>query len=49
MGLFDYFRKSKEDVMCPECEKQQRHVKLVKTEGREMECPECHYRHLMRR
>lgn len=49
MGLFDYFSKKDKDVMCPECEKHKRHVKLVETDGKAMECPECHYAHLARR
>lgn len=49
MGLFDYFKKAEKDVMCPECEKHQKHVKLVKADGKMLECPECHYSHLARR
>lgn len=49
MGLLDYFRKREKDVMCPECEKHKRHVKLVESDGKAMECPECHYQHLARR
>ena len=48
MGILDSFRKRK-DIMCPECEKAQKHVKLVETEGKTVECPECHYIHLARR
>ncbi|MGQ9587410.1 MAG: hypothetical protein ACUVT7_03395 [Thermoplasmata archaeon] len=48
MGLLDNLRKAKKDVMCPECEKHQKHVKLVENEGRVLECPECHYTHLVR-
>jgi len=36
------FRKKEKDELCPECEKQQKHVKLVKSEG-QMICPECRY------
>lgn len=49
MGIFDYFRKRETDKMCPECEKHQKHVKMVETEGKQMECPECHYLHVARR
>lgn len=49
MGIMDYFRKTQKDVMCPECEKHKRHVKLVESEGKTLECPECHYAHLARR
>lgn len=49
MGIMDYFRKTEKDVMCPECEKHKRHVKLVESEGKTLECPECHYAHLARR
>lgn len=48
MGLLDNLRKKK-DVMCPECEKEQRHVRLVETNGKSMECPECHYMEKIRR
>ncbi len=47
----DYFdEKGKEDnIHCPECEKQRKHVRLVETEGETLECPECHYIHEIRR
>lgn len=47
MGLFDNLRRK--DIMCPECEKHQKHVKLVEVDGKTMECPECHYIRLARR
>lgn len=37
------------DEMCPQCAKQQEHVKMVETKGKVMECPKCHYFHLTRR
>jgi len=49
MGILDYFRRRQKDIVCPECEKHQKHVKLVETEGKQMECPECHYLHVARR
>jgi len=49
MGILDYFRKREKDVLCPECEKHQKHVRLVETEGKQMECPECHYLHVIHR
>lgn len=49
MGLMDYFRKTEKDMMCPECEKHKKHVKLVEVDGKTVECPECHYTHLARR
>jgi len=48
MGM-DYFRKRDKDIMCPECKKQQKHVKLVAADGKTRECPECHYLHMARR
>jgi rubredoxin len=45
MGILDYLKKREHDVMCPECEKHQKHVKLVEANGKTMECPECHYLH----
>jgi len=39
----------KKDIMCPECEKHKKHVKLVEVEGKTLECPECHYMHMVRR
>lgn len=48
MGIKDLFRKKK-DVNCPECEKHQKHVQLVAVDGKTMECPECHYMHLIKR
>jgi len=49
MTALDNFRKSEKDVMCPECEKHKRHVRMVETKGKGLECPECHYLHLTRR
>ena len=49
MGILDYFKKRETDIHCPECERLQKHVHLVENEGRQMECPECHYLHLVRR
>jgi len=49
MGILDYMRRRGKDVMCPECEKHQKHVKLVETQGKDMECPECHYLHAVKR
>ncbi len=43
MAALDNFRKTKKDINCPECEKQRKHVKMVETEGKGIECPECHY------
>ncbi len=34
--------KHKEDVWCPECERLNKRVRLVRDE-----CPECHYKHLI--
>jgi hypothetical protein len=47
----DYFEEEGKafEIHCPECAKAQRHVHLVETEGEEMECPECHYLHDVRR
>lgn len=42
MGILDYFKKRTKDKMCPECEKTQKHVKMIESEGR-LECPECHF------
>ena len=41
----DYFEEKEMslDIHCPECAKAQRHIRLVQTEGENMECPECHY------
>ncbi len=36
-------------IHCPECARAQKHVILVKTEGENLECPECHYLRLARR
>jgi hypothetical protein len=47
-GFLEFFKRKK-DVMCPECEKVQKHVKLVEVDGKTMECPECHYTHLIHR
>lgn len=49
MGSKEHLNRTGKDVMCPECEKHQRHVKLVQSEGRTLECPECHYIPLSRR
>lgn len=49
MGTMDYSEKVGKDKMCPECEKHRKHVKLVETDGKTYECPECHYIHLARR
>jgi len=49
MGIMDYFKKAEKDIMCPECEKHKRHVKLVEGDGKVIECPECHYIHMARR
>lgn len=48
MGFLEFFKKKK-DVNCPECEKHQKHVHLVEVDGKTMECPECHYIHLIKR
>ena len=47
----DYFeeRDREQGIHCPECAKERKHVLLVKTEGEELECPECHYLHITRR
>ena len=47
----DYFEEKENEAAphCPECAKAQKHVRLVKTEGEEMECPECHYLQRTRR
>ncbi len=45
MPTIDDLRKGRIDKECPECAKQQRHVKLVRSKGRDLECPECHYMH----
>ena len=34
--------KKQKDVNCPECEKQQKHVKMVRSGGKTI-CPECRY------
>jgi|GEM_PF-1973102 len=44
----DYFE-ARDAIRCPECAKAQKHVLLVETEGEELECPECHYLHEVRR
>lgn len=48
MGVLNHEHEEK-DVMCPECAKEQEHVKMVETNGEMMECPKCHYLHLMRK
>jgi hypothetical protein len=48
MGFLEFFKKKK-DVNCPECEKHQKHVHLVEVDGKTMECPECHYVHMVKR
>ncbi len=37
------------DEMCPKCAMEQEHVKMKKTQGELLECPKCHYLHVMRR
>ena len=51
VDALDYFEEKEKslDIRCPECAKAQRHVRLVKTEGENLECPECHYMHETRR
>jgi ssDNA-binding Zn-finger/Zn-ribbon topoisomerase 1 len=49
MATLDYLDKREKDVNCPECEKHKKHVKLVEVEGRVLECPSCHYTHLVKR
>ena len=49
MGTLDHREHVEKDVNCPECEKHRKHVKLVETQGKVLECPECHYIHLARR
>lgn len=49
MADADYFKKTETDLKCPECEKHRKHVKLVETDGKTYECPECHYVHFVRR
>jgi len=49
LSSLDSMTRKEKDVMCPECEKHRKHVKLVETEGKHLECPECHYLHLIRR
>jgi len=45
VDALDYFEDTEREefIQCPECAKEQRHVRLVRTEGENMECPECHY------
>ena len=45
MPNIDDLRKSNKDKECPECAKHRRHVKLVESDGKVYECPECHYMH----
>jgi rubredoxin len=45
----DYFEEKESHIHCPECAKAQKHVRLVETEGEDLECPECHYLHEIRR
>ncbi len=47
----DYFEDEQKafTLHCPECAIEQKHVKLVKTKGELLECPECHYLHETRR
>lgn len=47
----DYFKEKEREqgIHCPQCAKEQKHVQLVETEGEELECPECHYLHQVRR
>ena len=49
LGTLDYSDKVDKDLKCPECEKHKKHVKLLETDGKIFECPECHYIHLKRR
>jgi uncharacterized protein (UPF0212 family) len=49
MSSLDYLEKAEEDKMCPECAKHKKHVKLVESEGKVVECPVCHYTHMLRR
>ena len=49
LGTLDYSDKVDKDLKCPECEKHKKHVKLLETDGKIYECPECHYIHLKRR
>jgi|GEM_PF-1698795 len=37
-------KKKQQYIYCPECEKRNKRVRLVRDE-----CPECHYQHLIRR
>lgn len=41
----DDLRKRGIDKECPECAKHRKHVKLVETDGKVLECPECHFMH----
>lgn len=43
MPNIDNLRKQSVDKECPECAKHRRHVKLVESDGKVLECPECHY------
>lgn len=47
----DYFEEVEkgEALHCPECAKAQRHVRMVKSEGKGYECPECRYTTEVRR
>jgi len=47
----DYFEEKdrEQGIHCPECAKERKHVQLVETEGEDLECPECHYMHKVRR
>jgi len=51
VDALDYFEEDRKslEIHCPECAKAQKHVRLVETEGENMECPECHYLHEIRR
>lgn len=51
VDALDYFKEVEQEgfVHCPECAKAQKHVRLVKSEGEELECPECHYLQEIRR
>ena len=49
MSSYDHYEEAEKDLMCPECAKHKKHVKLVETEGKVFECPICHYSHLQRR
>ena len=45
VDALDYFEEvEREELLsCLECAREQKHVRLVRTESEGMECPECHY------